>query len=231
MTKQKLQSALEETRRREAELVAMCSDAPADPSGRWQPKDHLVHMAWARERDAAMIEAVRAGGEVQPDVEEGHNDAVYAENRDRPASEVIADARRSWDLLLAAVAACTEDDLERPHPYRPARKLLDGSPGDHLAAHLMWCHLDAGDEPAAEAAVRWAWDLSSRTTTDPRSSALGAYNVACFYGRTGRVAEALPLLREGFKRAPDLKDWAAEDPDLDPIREDPRIAELLAQKR
>lgn len=206
----------------------MCSDAPSDPSGRWQPKDHLAHIAWWRERDALLIDAVRTGGELPRDVGEDQNAVIYAATRDQPAARVIADAHRSWDLLLAAIDACTDEDLQRPRPYRSERKLIDGSPGDHLAAHLMWCHLDAGEEAAAEAAVRWAWDLSSRISADPRSNATGAYNVACFYARTGRVVDALPLLRASFEGAPDLKDWALKDPDLDPIRQDPRVAELLA---
>ena len=228
MNKEELRQALNETRHREKELEAMCSDAPADPSGRWLPKDHLVHMAWSREHEAKVIEAVRTGKEIPPDVEEGHNDTVYAANRDRPLAEVLSDAHRSCDHLLAAVDACTEEDLKRPHPYRPDRRLFEGTAGDHLGAHLMWCHLDAGDEPAAEAAVRWAWDLSSRISTNPRTNALGAYNVACFYARTGRAADALPLLEQGFRGAPDLKEWSLKDPDIDPIRNDPRVAELLS---
>jgi hypothetical protein len=228
MRKQDLRQALDETRHREAELVAISVDEPSDPAGRWHPKDHLIHMAMGRERQAALIETVRTGGSVPPPFEEGHNDEVYAANRDRPASEVIEDADRSWKNLLAAVDASSDEDLERPHPHHPDRKLFDGSEGDHLAAHLMWAHLDAGNEVAAEAAVRWAWDLSSRTSTNPRSNALGAYNVACFYARLGRVEDALPLLREGFEGALDLKDWALSDPDLDPIRDDSRVAELLA---
>ena len=228
MRKQDLRQALDETRRREAELVAISVDEPADPAGRWHSKDHLVHMAMAREREAALIEAVRTGGEVPPPFEEGHNDEVYAANRDRPAAQVMEDADRSWEKLLAAIDASTDEDLERPHPHHLDRKLVDGSSGDHLAAHLMWAHLDAGNEVAAEAAVRWAWDLSSRMSRDPRSNALGAYNVACFYARMGRVDDALPLLRQGFEGVPDLKDWALKDPDIDPIREDPEVAELLA---
>ena len=225
MKKEDLRVAVAEARRREAELEAMCTDAPADPSGKWQPKDHLAHMAYFRGRDALRIEAVRAGKQRADGMK---SDEVYAATRNQPAAEVIADARRSWDSYEAVIESCTQEDLNRPHPDRPERKLVD-SPADHLSAHLMWCHLEAGDEAAAEAAVRWAWDLSLRTSDDTRDKAVGAYNVACFYARTRRVDDALPLLREGFEGAPDLKDWAPKDPDLDPIRDDPRVAELLAQ--
>ena len=226
--KEKLRQALAETRQREGELEDLCSDIPADPTGRWHPKDHLAHIAWHRDRNALLIEAVRTGGEVPQEVDEDVNTSIYAATRDQPVAEVIAAARRSWDLLESVIEACTEEELDRPRPYGPpGRKLVDGSPGDHLAAHLMWCHLEAGNERAAEAILLWARDLSSRTSSDPRTHAVGAYNLACFYARTGQAAEALPLLRESFEVAPDLKDWSHKDPDLDPIRDEPRIVELL----
>jgi len=226
--KEKLRQALAETREKEAELEALSSDMPADPSGRWHPKDHLAHMAWHRERHARLIDAMRTGGELPQHVDDDVNELIYAETKDQPAAEVIAAARRSWDLLEAAVEASTEEELGRERPDGPpGRKLIDGSPGDHVATHLFWVHLDAGNEKAALDDLLWARDLSSRTTSDPRTHAIGAYNLACYYARTGQAAEAIPLLRESFDVDPGLKEWSHKDPDLDPIRDDPRIVELL----
>lgn len=226
--KEKLLVALAETRAREGDLVAMCSDVPPDPSGRWRPQDHLAHLSWHRDRNARLIDAVRTGGELPAPLEGDVNTAIYEATRDQRAAEVIAGAAESWNLLETVVQACTEEDLGRPRPDEPDRKLVDGSPGDHLAAHLFWCHLDAEDEVAAEAVLRWALDLSARTSTDKRTHAVGVYNLACFYARTRRVEEAVSLLRESFEEAPDLKDWSQKDPDLDPIRDEPKVKELLA---
>jgi len=227
--KEKFLQAQTETRQREAELVALCSDEPPDPSGRWRPQDHLTHLASGREFEAGLIEAVSSGGEVPPDRQDGQNDVEYLATRDQPPAEVVARAARSWDRLESAIQAATEEDLAQARPYEPnRRRFVDLAPGDHAAAHIFWAHLDAGNEPAAEAILRWAQDLSARTSTDPRNHAVGVYNLACFYARTERVDEALPLLRESFEAAPDLKDWAHKDPDLEPIRDDPRVKELLA---
>lgn len=227
--KEKFLQAQAETRQREAELIALISDTPPDPSGRWRPQDHLTHLASSREFEALLLEAVSAGGEVPPDRPDTHNDDEYLATRDQPAAAVIARAERSWDRLEKAIQAATDNDLAQPRPYEPRRrKFADLAPGDHFAAHLFWCHLDAGNEKAGEAILRWAQDLSSRTSTDPRNHAVGVYNLACFYARTARVEEAMPLLRESFEGAPDLKDWAHKDPDLDPIRDTPQMKELLA---
>lgn len=227
--KKKYLQALAETREREAELVALCTDALPDPSRRWRPQDHLRHMSWSRDFEARVIDAVRTGGDLPPKLEEGWQDSVYEATKGEAAAEVIAGAARSWDLIEAAVQATAEEALARPHPHDSSRKLVDGSPSDHLAAHIFWCHIEAGNEKAAEAILRWAQEVSSRTTTDQRTLAVGIYNLACFYARTGRVGEAIPLLRESFERAPDLKDWAHKDPDLDGIRDDQGVIQLLAQ--
>ena len=226
--KAKLLQAIGETREREADLVALCADAPPDPSGRWRPQDHLAHHSGVRERDAQTIEAARTDGEVAPEHQGNLSAEIYAATCDQSAATVIAGAERSWDRLESAIKACSEEDLQRPHPHRHDRTLVDGAPGDHVATHLFWVYIEAGDEKAAEAVLRWAQDLSSRTSTDPRTHAVGTYNLACFYARTGRAHEAVPLLRQSFEVAPDLKDWSLKDPDLDPIRDDAEVRALLA---
>ena len=211
--KEKLRQALAETRQREGELEDLCSDIPADPAGRWHPKDHLAHIAWHRDRNARLIEAVRTGGELPRDVDEDVNTSIYAATRDQPVAEVIAAARRSWDLLESVIEACTEEEWERPRPYGPpGRKLVDGSPGDHLAAHLMWCQLEAGNEKAAEAVLLWARDLSSRTSSDPRAtrSGLTTWRAStrapdrsprrCRF--SARASESLPTSRIGLTKTP-----------------------------
>jgi hypothetical protein len=53
---------------------------------------------------------------------------------------------------------------------------------------------------------------------DPRQRAEATYNLGCFYATAGRPDEAVPLVREALAGAPDLREWAAQDPDLASIR-------------
>jgi hypothetical protein len=176
------------------------------------------------------VDAVRTGGELPPSVDDDTQNAIiYREYRDRPASDIVAEARQSWDHIAAAIEACSEDDLMRPHPYAKDRNLTDNGPanGGHLGIHLMFWHLETGDEASAESAMRWAYELEVAAAADARARAYASYNLACFYGRVGRAAGALPLLRESFKAAPELVDLARKDRDLDPIRNDVEVAALL----
>lgn len=212
--------------------MAQCIDVPPDPDGRWNAKDHLAHLAWWRNRNASLMDAVRTGGRLPPSVEDDPQNAlIYNEYRDRTAADIKSEARASWDRLEAALQACTEDDLDRPHPYAPDFKLWATIPGNghgHLGQHLMFWYLDNSDEARAEAAQLWVRDIEQATLSDPEDQAGATYNLACFYGRVGRVAEALPLLRASLQDRPSLRELARKDPDLDRIRGDARVKELLA---
>jgi hypothetical protein len=177
------------------------------------------------------VNAVRIGGEPPPRVDDDTRNAlIYETYRDRPAAEILAGARDSWDHIAAAIEACSEDDLLKPHPQVKDQNLLDTGPanGGHLGLHLMFWHLEAGNEEAAEAAARWAYGLETDAAANGKARAYASYNLACFYGRVGRAGPALPLLRESFQDAPELLDLARTDPDLDPIRNDAELVALLS---
>jgi tetratricopeptide (TPR) repeat protein len=70
----------------------------------------------------------------------------------------------------------------------------------------------AGD---GEAAVRIMEELLAKRPDDP----VVLYDVACFESLAGRREDALEHLRQAFERDPSLRKFAADDSDLDPIRD------------
>ena len=229
--KERLLRAIASGRAREAELEDLCLDEPADPGGRWHAKDHLAHMAWWRSRSADIIEAARAGDEPPPRVEDDVRNAItYEENRDRSLAAIKRDARASWQELSEAIEACTEEDLRKPHPHSPGSALWGVVPADagHLGVHLMFLHLERGDELRAESAARWGYEVETSFFEKPEERADATYNLACFFARVGRVDEALPLLAASFQANPGLRELARKDPDLESIRDHAELKELLA---
>jgi adenylate cyclase len=55
------------------------------------------------------------------------------------------------------------------------------------------------------------------------------YNGACFYARAGQVARALDLLERAVVDGRGSRAWIEQDPDLDPLRADPRFQAILAR--
>lgn len=79
---------------------------------------------------------------------------------------------------------------------------------------------EAGDH---EAAVGIVEGLLAKRPDDPRV----LYDLACFESLAGRGDDALAHLRRAIGLDTSLRDFARDDEDLDPVRDDPRFAELL----
>ena len=235
--KQNLLEVVRDARAREQEIVDAATEMPADRGGRWHAKDQLAHLAWWRDRDGRLIDAVRSGAPPPPAVgsregqEEGRQNAViYETYRDRPLSEIRDSATSAWDRFTAALEACSEEDLMRPHPYAEGEVLWQTGLGIayHTGEHLTYWYQESGETDRVEATQKWLRDIYVKVATDARSRANANYNLACFYARSGRVAEALPLLQDSFEGNEKLREWAKKDSDLDPIRDDPRVSQLVA---
>jgi len=231
--KEKLLQAVDDGRARESEMAALVVDASANADGSWTAKDHLAHVSWWRWRTGQTLDAVRTGGELPPPTPDNgdvQNAIIYAEVRDLPAGEVKADARKSWDALRKAIDASSEEDLAKQHPRQTDSQMWESVPGaiGHAGTHVWSLFLDIGDEARAIDVARWSAEIEGRFFTRPEQLADSRYNLACAYSRLGRPAEALPLLRESFAAKPDLVAHARKDTDLDRIREDPGVKELLS---
>jgi tetratricopeptide (TPR) repeat protein len=57
--------------------------------------------------------------------------------------------------------------------------------------------------------------------------AVPLYNLACCESLAGRTSDAIEHLRQAFERSEQLRDYAKEDSDLDPIRDEPGFKDLV----
>ena len=230
--KRELLRVISAAQAKEHELVSEAGNDLSNSNGRWSSKDHLAHLSWWREHNVvATINAIRTGGDVPPRLEdESQNAEIYAATKDLAASQIKDDAKRTWNVFEDAILACTEHDLVKPHPKAPGFFLWEIVPAHagHIGTHLMWWHLENGRRENAEAAAIWSYEVESEAFPEPAKRADASYNLACFYSRAGQADKAVELLRGALAAKPELKQLAATDPDLEPIREDPRVVEVLA---
>lgn len=74
-----------------------------------------------------------------------------------------------------------------------------------------------------------AKDWAERALAIDPDDGLAKYNVACFYSLVGEHDRAIHLLLDLLPSAsPERRRWVKQDSDLDPIRNHPRFAEVLA---
>jgi hypothetical protein len=227
----RLVPSLEAAQTQEAELLALCDDSPPHEAGRWTAKDNIAHLnAWrehaVRALDAARLEVPYEGPSTDSDLD-ARNAEIYEVHREDSAAAVSAAAAASYAALIEAVRACSDADLrrERPGNSGPVWLVVPGNGHGHVAQHLSYWAVEHGDPSGAEESAKWSYALDSDLF--PENQPVADYNFACFYGRHGNADDALPLLRAALRARPGLRAYALEDADIDPIRDDPRVASLL----
>ncbi|HVC41618.1 MAG TPA: hypothetical protein VND54_06540 [Candidatus Saccharimonadales bacterium] len=227
----RLVRSLEAARAREAMLLALCDDDPPLDAGSWTAKDNVAHLNAWREHGVRALDAARTGtpfeGPANDTDVDARNAEIHEAHRGDAAAAVRAAAEASYTALVGAVRACSEADLlrERPNDGGPVWRVVPGNGHGHVAQHLSYWAVEHGDPAGAEEAARWSYALDSELF--PENQPVADYNFACFYARNGRVEEALPLLRSAMRSRPDLRTFALEDADIEPIRDDPRLQSLL----
>jgi hypothetical protein len=209
-----------EVRRVQRELTAELTDvqrAELGTSDHWTLKDLIAHLTFWTESSIHIQQLVLAG-EPLPDLDnyQQHNDRVFQERHDLSWSEVIAASEAVYEALLTLVGSYSEAQLAGldgfPKSQRTLWSRISGNCQHNLVHFSEYC-IEHGD-PVRAIAIQAGAVENSRRIADPRSAGYAVYNLACMYARTGDSANAVALLPDALKAAPDLFDWSKEDPDL-----------------
>ena len=228
----RLLQTLDAAQEHEKVLLALCDDAPAADEGRWTAKDNVAHLNTWREHATRTLDAMRVGAPLEGPFDDseidGRNAEIYEEHRRDTSEAVRAASAATYAALKEAVAGCTDEALLAERPSGGALwRFVPGNGHAHVAQHISSWLAEHGDPAGAEATAKWAYDLETELFPEPEDKAVADFNLACFYARNARVEEALPLLGSALRSQPDLRAWARNDPDLAPIREDPRVQSLI----
>jgi TolB-like protein/Tfp pilus assembly protein PilF len=143
----------------------------------------------------------------------------------RDACAIVPEAYDAWYLLgmchrrlkqLARARATSFECIEA------VKRRVRSHPDDTRAWTMGASVLAEMGEP--EKADKW---VARALAIDPDESII-RYNAACVYVSIGRTDQALECLEASLRLGGLEKGWARNDPDLDPLRGDPRFERLIA---
>lgn len=219
--------ALQHEREAEKDFVELTLRNERAPRG-WPAALVMFHVGMWRERLRNMLVDLAAGREpVKPPTDvDAFNVTELANGIGTP----IADAAGRCDYLLGELIELYRGIGERPLEWYAARTtteaLLRNSyvhPRNHMYAYLRENGEDAHAFELIEQGLAEMREVQAPALI--LQSAL--YNVSCVRAAQGRLDEAIELLRDVLPARPDMKQAAAGDADLAPLREDARFQELV----
>lgn len=205
-------------------LTSSERDAIGSP-GCWSAKDHIAHLTFWRQQLLLKVRAIlRHETPAGMDDFERLNLAVFASQRQRPWSEVLAESDQAYTELSALTGQLGDDALTDFGRFdwipggRPLYTVFMGYCYEHAQQHLAQYYLDRRDFPQA-LGVYEAW--AKRVIQDETPSALKGsvlYNLACFYATHDELDSAGTSVRQALALYPSLMEFARDDPDLIALR-------------
>lgn len=152
------------------------------------------------------------------------NHAAAAEHF-QEACSIVPEAFDSWYLLgmcykrMGKMGKARSSDLEC---MEAVKKRIRSHPDDTRALTMGASVLVEMGEPGR--AEKWVASALAIDSDEP----IVEYNAACVYTALGLFDEALKCLEAVIKHGGLSKEWSTNDPDLDPLRRDPRFQALVA---
>jgi TolB-like protein/Flp pilus assembly protein TadD len=144
----------------------------------------------------------------------------------REACSIVPEAYDSWYLLGMCYRRLGQEEKARRaglECIEAVKRRVRTHPDDTRAWTMGAAVLAEMGEP--ERSGKWVGRALAVDVEEP----IIEYNAACVYVRLGRFEDALRCLEASVGQGGLWAEWAANDPDLDPVRGDPRFVALLAR--
>lgn len=177
---------------------------------------------------------LRRAIELDPRVYEPHyifGRVCFSQGRTAEAAEhfqeacaIVPEAYDSWYLLGMCYRRLDDQSRARHASFEcieAMKRWVKFHPDDTRAWTMGASVLAEMGEP--DRAAAWV----ARAVAIDKDEAIIQYNAACVYVALGRLDDAIASLEAAARVGVIAKDWMKNDPDLDPVRQDPRFAALL----
>lgn len=218
---------LEAERETERAFVAAAASEPPHPTG-WSAALLMLHLAQWRERLGQALRQVSRGQKHAPPP--GNIDEVNDRELAAGASESLERAGKRSDAALGELIALWVALGDRPFEWYVARTTGEAvirnsyhHPRVHLAEHFV----ERGDLARGHRLYEESAEQLRKASAPPHTLGAAIYNLACARTAQGDREQALRLLEEALSMRPDLPSIALADPDLAPLRDEPRFRALV----
>lgn len=227
---------LRQERQIEREVAASLSEEARNAErliDTWGLKHIITHISSAKFGIAGDLAAGRQGQDVVPfNADEHFSERIYAQYQHATWEEVTAYADASVDTLIAEAEQYDDARLQErtPQPWMPdgatVAGFIFGFGVNHPYEHIAQVYAENGHPDTAYALLESMIPLHRALDAPPYEVAISHYDLARAFTTLGRKDFALAHLRDALQGGAFLREWLAEDPTFDPLRDDAEFQAL-----
>jgi hypothetical protein len=235
--KKQLIDLIQDCRQTTLEFIDGLSEAERNAPGtaqKWSAKDNIAHMLEWIERFCQNLDTAR-GGEAVSETEEPIDQAnltIFEQYNQAGWEAIIQKVKHAYHDVVAQVEKMTEEELQTTQFFtrqgrRPLWQDFAGSACIHPVMHLTQVLIQHGHIDQANRLM--AAFIEKLLNLDESISwrGLNIYNLACHYSQVGEKDKAIARLGEALRMVPEVIEWSKQDPDLNPLRDEPAYQELM----
>jgi len=195
---------------------------------KWALRDDVIHCAYYIQQFADRLAWPRDHAKVDSNDYLKVNDDVWTGHQSENWAQSIKMLEDACRAVITGLKLIDEDDLNdgAAFTWMGEQSLAQYIPGlvfTHGLMHIQYAFMREG---MADAAIRnsdKAYQMINPLDSSERGRGRNLYNKACSYALAGHKTEAIQMLKDALKLAPDLLEWSKQDSDLDNLREDPQF--------
>ena len=218
---------LEAERETEREFVARAANEASHATG-WSAALLMFHLARWRERLGDALRQMSHGQRYAPPPD--NIDEVNDRELAAGASQQLEDTAKRSDGALGELIALWTAIGDRPFEWYAARttgEALIRNSYHHPRVHLAEHFIERGDIVRGHRLYEESATRLRKASAPPHTLGVAIYNLARARVAQGNQEEALRLLEEALTMRPELSSIAAADPDLAPLRDQPRFRAMV----
>ena len=198
---------------------------------KWEPRDDVIHCAFYIQQFADRLKWPRDHARVDGSDYLKVNDEVWEKHQTESWEESLDLLEKACQAVITGLEPLSEEELNCNETFtwlgeQPPAQYIVGLIYVHGMMHIQYALMRAGQIDAVIESADKVYLMSEKMDSSEIGRGRNLYNKACSYALAGRAADAITMVKEAVKLAPNLLEWSKQDTDLDSLREDPEFKSI-----
>jgi tetratricopeptide (TPR) repeat protein len=194
----------------------------------WMTRDDVIHCSFYINQFADRLAWPRDHAKEDGNDYLKVNDEVWEKHQTESWQEALQMLENACRALIGALQPLSDEELNDDDTFtwmgeQSVAKYIPGLVFVHGMMHIQYAYMREGMSDAAVESADKTYKVIEQLDSSDVARGRNLYNKACSYTLAGRSADAIPMVVEAVKMAPNLLEWSKQDSDLDSLRDDPQF--------